>query len=253
MRRFFSLRGKKNESDLSLIQKNKDESNKIDVAAENALLRGKPIDLSEVFSDAPRVENYRSLGPFELDTNFADIPVDVAARSYGAYGEDYQKEYVLMVLHRLLLRGLKNRLIARIFNVSERTISRWKTLLKERFREEAENMEFSPFVGETIMFYRSIIEEALKTSSNLQISVREKLFALNVAMDARKDMTKFLDTVGFFDSNRLSGKRDVDESIKQVEELRKLSRELSEAYKNHNISEFREPRFSIVGKKKAAQ
>jgi hypothetical protein len=237
-RQFRSLLKKKTspETTLANLKSRLDSDNPVDRAAEKALLTGRQIDLSEVYTEIPKVYGYTPPVPVEQDVTFTmDLPLDVAARSYGILGTGYQREFILMSLHRLLLRGFNNRLLARIYNVSEPMITQWKNLLKERFREEAENTEFSPFVGETLLFYRELITEAIKLSTSSSASKKEKLAAMSVALEAKKDTTKFLQMVGFFDNNRFTGHREVDSSMENVEVMRELSRDLIDSYKNHKV------------------
>ena len=198
---------------------------KIDKALVESIDNGRMIDPSEAFEGPEDSIGYATEGGSTTENSMRALSLQ--AREAALVGVDYQREFIYKMLHRYLLRGIPQHMIAKAFNVSRQTVWRWSKDLKRRFVEVAEDFDFTPHVGETIEYFKFLSEEATAVLMNRESTNREKLFAINSLLSIKAEERKFFDTIGFYDSNRFTGKKTINESQESAETLKGLVNEFA--------------------------
>lgn len=119
----------------------------------------------------------------------------------------YAKEYRLMLMHKMLQRGISLDNIARQLGVSISTAQKYRVELKAMLREKARSMDINHLVGDGIAFYDELIALSLRQVS---AGAREdgtggptpaiRLAAMRTALAAKADSVRFLNSAGVFDA-----------------------------------------------------
>lgn len=114
-------------------------------------------------------------------------------------GSQYEREYRLQLLHRMLMRRIPLDQIAKELEVSVTTVMNDRKEIYHRLREEAKRLDINHIVGDTLGFYTEIQGMALRAASNSQSPLSSRLAALRTALSAKNDMHRFLQTAGVYD------------------------------------------------------
>mgnify|MGYP005858542325 CR=1 FL=1 len=113
---------------------------------------------------------------------------------------EYDREYRLSLIGRLLMRRIPLDQIARQLNVSVSTVKRDRAEFQRRIRSQASTLNVTEIVGETIAYYQEIGGNALRIASMEKTPQPTKLAALRTAAMARKEMLSGMTTAGVFDA-----------------------------------------------------
>jgi transposase-like protein len=138
-------------------------------------------------------------------------------RQIGHIDTEYAEEFILQALGQLLRAGVPLDAIAQKFGVTVRTISNWKKRYRERLREGAARLDRELLFGETMSFYRSMVEQCLQLSLTAKTS-REKLAALAAARAAMGDKLRFLKSIGFWDNFKFGNEQN-EERMRRADKL----------------------------------
>lgn len=193
----------------------------LDAVADVAIERKKPVDLEEVFSEPPAPVEY----------NKGQIAVERAKEKAGLGVKDsdyYQKEYLLRLTHRLLLRGATVNDISKTLQVSIKQASELRKELYSRLGNELRETDKFQLAGKTIAFYDSVIAEQMlivdkvDKDDKVRNKYLTKIQALDGAIRAMSEKQKFLGLVGFWDTpiepNKDKGNK-YSEDANQVRDL----------------------------------
>lgn len=191
------------------------EGERIDRAAARALDRGEMIRLDDAFPD---------IGDLSDDDDAMLNPA-VRARVAALHGSQYQREYILRTLHRLVLRRTPTDTIAQMFNVPVNRVYKWIEELNRRLQKEATSITLGKIAGDTLAFYNESRSMGLILSESSE-KMSEKIRGLEVALKAEQDKHKFLQVAGFYDNARL-GRDDVqDENQIKAERILEMTKNL---------------------------
>lgn len=137
----------------------------------------------------------------------------------------YEKEYRLGLLHRLLMRRIPMDEIASQLGVSIATVYRDRDELKSRLREDARGLDIDEIVGDSKGFYDEVGAMAMRAASNSNIPMPMRLAAMRTGLAAKNDMHRFFQTAGVYDVLRFrvaqdgSGVTDVRRLMENTERL----------------------------------
>lgn len=112
---------------------------------------------------------------------------------------EYEREYRLQLLHRLLMRNLPLDEIATSLGVSVSTVIRDRTELKERLREVAKGLDVESMIGNSKGFYEEVQAMAMRAASSNQIPMPMRLAAMRTALASHNDMHRFFQASGVYD------------------------------------------------------
>lgn len=146
-----------------------------------------------------------------------------------ARGGDYEKEYRLGLLHRMLMRNLPLDEIASALGVSVRQVQRYKQELATRLRETAKELDIELLIGDGKGFYEEVQALAMRTASSANTPVPMRLAALRTALASQNDKHRFFQAAGVYDVLRFrkgggSGGSDIQKLMALTEELLSESR-----------------------------
>lgn len=157
-----------------------------------------------------------------------DSPFTPAERSRevkkSSRGTNYEREYRFTLLHRMIIRRVPQDQIAKELGLSVRQVQRDIKSLYERLRKNAENFDTVEHVGDGISYYREIQSMALRMASMSKLPAGTRLTAMRTALAARNDESRFLSTVGVYDSipfeaNNNRGSTDIQKLMHMTESL----------------------------------
>ena len=137
---------------------------------------------------------------------------------------EYEREYRLTLLHRMLMRGLPLDQIAEELRVSISTVTRDRAELAERLKNEAKKLDSNLLIGDTMGFYKEVQGMGLRAASMTKVPLNMRLAAMRTALGARADMNRFLNATGVFDVLRFrstdnSGSTDIQRLMEMTEQL----------------------------------
>lgn len=219
----YARAGSKNSANNHAVNGTDTVAGRLDTALKESAETGNMIDISDAFQEPGFPAGYSS--PSGISNDLA-----VIARQAQHVSFSYQREFILRAVHRFLLRGVPIPTIAQAFDVSPSTVFRWRKELKDRFIQEANSMDFFSYVGETMEFYRFMMEEAIKISMDKQESAKGRVYAINAALSAKQQEQRFLQAVGYYDHNQFTGHVESDDTIEKTNQLRKISRNILEEF-----------------------
>jgi hypothetical protein len=130
----------------------------------------------------------------------------------------YQQEYRLKLVHRMLMRGIPLDQIAAELQVSVRTVQRDRTELFSRLREAAKKFDLNHYIGDMLGFYGEASAMAMRAASASKTPINHRLAAIRTAVGARSHMTRMLNDAGVFDVVRYK-----PEKQKGNEDIRRLT------------------------------
>jgi hypothetical protein len=112
---------------------------------------------------------------------------------------EYEREYRLQLLHRLLIRRIPLDEIASQLQVSVAQIMRDRKELLERLREEARALDIDLIVGNAKGFYEEIAAMAARAASNANTPIPMRLAAMRTSLAAENDKHRFFQAAGVYD------------------------------------------------------
>jgi hypothetical protein len=112
---------------------------------------------------------------------------------------EYEREYRLQLLHRLLLRRIPLDEIASQLQVSVPQIIRDRKELMERLRQEARDLDIDLIVGNAKGFYEEIAAMAARAASNANTPIPMRLAAMRTSLAAENDKHRFFQAAGVYD------------------------------------------------------
>lgn len=137
----------------------------------------------------------------------------------------YEKEYRLGLLHRLLMRRIPMDEIAAQLGVSIATVYRDRDELRNKLREDARGLDIDEIVGDSKGFYDEVGAMAMRAASNSNVPMPMRLAAMRTGLAAKNDMHRFFQTAGVYDVLRFrvsqdgSGITDVRRLMENTERL----------------------------------
>lgn len=138
---------------------------------------------------------------------------------------DYEREYRMGLLHRLLMRNIPLDEIAAQLQVSIHTVQRDRLELFARLRQSAKELNIDELVGHHKGVYEEVGGMALRAASNAQTPIPMRLAAMRTALAANNDMHRFFQAAGVYDVLRFrrapggDGATDIQRMLSVTEEL----------------------------------
>lgn len=138
---------------------------------------------------------------------------------------EYEREYRLQLLHRLLMRNLPLDEIAANLGVSVSTVIRDRLELKERLRHAAKELDIEVMIGNSKGFYEEVQAMAMRAASNNNTPMPMRLAAMRTALASHNDMHRFFQAAGVYDTLRFrkgageGAQTDIQRLLSLTEEL----------------------------------
>ena len=138
---------------------------------------------------------------------------------------EYEREYRLGLLHRLLLRKIPLDEIATQLQVSVSQVMRDRTELATRLRQAAKDLNIDEMVGHNTGMYEEVVAMAMRAASNAQAPLPMRLAAMRTALAGQNDMHRFYQAAGVYDVLRFrrapggDGAGDIQRMLQVTEEL----------------------------------
>lgn len=158
----------------------------------------------------------------------ADLPEDFTPanrmKQVNARASNYEREYRLKLLHRLLMRNVPLDQIAQELDVSVHTVIRDRKELYSRLRQEAKKMDTNELIGDTLGFYNEVQAVAMRMASASNLPVSSRLASLRTALASKGDSHKFMSLAGVFDV--LKFRKDSEESSDDITKLMAMTERL---------------------------
>jgi hypothetical protein len=114
----------------------------------------------------------------------------------------YEREYRLGLLHRLLMRRIPIDEIATQLGVSVSQVYRDREELQKKLREDADNLDIKELIGDSKGFYEESAAMAMRAASNTNVPMPIRLAAIRTGLAAKNDMHRFFQTAGVYDALR---------------------------------------------------
>lgn len=149
-----------------------------------------------------------------------------------ARAPEYEREYRLRLIHRLLMRRVPLDEIANQLEVSVSTVRRDRQEIYERLQKEISTLDMNAFLGETMAFYGETGAMAMRLATSSKTATPHRLAALRTAMTSRKELGQFFAAAGVFEKLPL-----VIDDTQQSSDLGKLVR-LAEQMLDEDIEAF---------------
>lgn len=123
-------------------------------------------------------------------------------RAVGGRSSDYEREYRLSLLHRLLMRNVPLDEIAAQLELSVSQVMRDRQELYKRLREEARKLDIELIVGDSKGFYDEVTAMSMRAASQNTLPMAMRLAAMRTALAARNDSHRFMQAAGVYDALR---------------------------------------------------
>jgi Trp operon repressor len=146
---------------------------------------------------------------------------------------EYEREYRLQLIHRLLMRNLPLDEIAAQLGVSVSTVLRDRSELKERLRAAAKELDIEVMIGNSKGFYEEVQAMAMRAASNNQVPMPMRLAAMRTSLAAHNDMHRFYQAAGVYDVLRFR-KGAADGAQTDIQRLMALTEEMLTEAKRDN-------------------
>lgn len=131
---------------------------------------------------------------------------------------EYEREYRLGLLHRLLMRRVPIDEIADQLGLSISQVYRDRDTLKEKLRQDARTLDIEEVIGDSKGFYEEVAAIALRAASNSNAPLPVRLAAARTGLAAKNDMHRFFQTAGVYDVLRFR----LGDEGKGVSDIRRL-------------------------------
>lgn len=115
---------------------------------------------------------------------------------------EYEREYRLQLLHRLLMRNLPLDEIAAQLGVSVSTVLRDRRELADRLRSAAKSLDIEHLIGNSKGFYEEVQAMAMRAASSSSTPIPMRLAAMRTALASHNDMHRFFQAAGVYDTLR---------------------------------------------------
>lgn len=138
---------------------------------------------------------------------------------------EYEIEYRLGLLHRLIMRRIPMDEIAAQLGVSIATVYRDREALSAKLRAEARGLDIEEIIGDSKGFYEEIAAMSMRAASNSGIPMPMRLAAMRTALASKNDQHRFFQTAGVYDVLRFrmaqdgTGVSDVRKLMENTERL----------------------------------
>lgn len=192
-----------------------DKKTKVRVAAiVDATPPDSAIDLNDVFPSKELLRRHETSGDYILPQNIgerfrhieryhAPEPVTKEGKTRPTRNaiqiNDYTRDFIFQTLHQLLLAQMPMDQIALRFDVTVRTVYRWRDQLQTKMAAEIRSADPMPILGEALTTYAAIAAEGHKLMLGAKDAAGKRAGA-EIALKAMGDKMKVLQMAGFFDS-----------------------------------------------------
>ncbi len=148
------------------------------------------------------IDPARTLPPPVTDAPEPDSP-DFNPRArleqVGRRSSEYEREYRLDLLHRMLMRKLPLDEIATQLGISIRQLYNDRRELAERLRKEARLLDVDHIIGDSKGFYEEVQSLAMRAASNGNLPMPMRLAAMRTALASHNDKHRFYQAAGVYD------------------------------------------------------
>jgi Trp operon repressor len=144
-------------------------------------------------SEAEQAERLRTL------QNAEEFTPRTRLNQVGLRSSEYEREYRLGLLHRMLMRNLPLDEIAAQLGVSVSTVMRDRTELTSRLREVSKTLDVESLIGNSKGFYEEVQAMAMRAASSSQTPLPMRLAAMRTGLAAHNDMHRFFQAAGVYD------------------------------------------------------
>lgn len=177
----------------------------------------------EVMDSGTGVDDYIQ----DQDTDAAEKRNDIRNKlnHVGRRHTNYEREYRLQMMHRLLMQGMPLTEIADIFGLSAGQIHYDRQELHARLREESRKLDIDLLVGDNVAFYDEVSAMALDASTQKRLPMNIRLAAMRTSLAAKNDGHRFLQAAGVYTAlqyRRASdgkGQTDIQKMVELTERL----------------------------------
>jgi hypothetical protein len=115
-----------------------------------------------------------------------------------------RNEFLLKYTGKLSMMGYTNIEIATLFAVCPETVCHWRAELRERSNMRMAQYDQLSFVSETMDFYEEVKESSLRLANSNHVTVKERLNATSIALNAENSKQMFLQKIGFLENVKLT-------------------------------------------------
>lgn len=120
----------------------------------------------------------------------------------------YEREYRLELLHRLLMRKVPIDEIAAQMGLSVSQVYRDRDELRRRLRSAANELNIEEIIGDSKGYYEEVAAMAMRAASNSNLPMPMRLGAMRTALAAKNDQHRFFQTAGVYDVLRFRATQD---------------------------------------------
>lgn len=152
-------------------------------------------------------------------------------RQVGRRSSEYEREYRLQLLHRLLMRRVPIDEIATQLEISVSQVLKDRQELYERLREESRKLDIDQIVGHNKGFYEEVAAMSLRAASHNGTPMPLRLAAMRTALAAQNDSHRFMQAAGVFDVLRYR-RAGTEAEMNDVQRMMAMTRELLDAETN---------------------
>ena len=158
-------------------------------------------------------------------SNQGDFTPQSRLAQVGRRSSEYEREYRLSLLSRLLMRKIPLDEIAQQLNISLSQVNRDKAELASRMRDAARSLNIEEMVGSNMEFYDEVMAMAMRAASNSNSPLPMRLAAMRTALASRNDQHRFLQAAGVYDTLRFrrapggNGQSDIQKMLAAVDDL----------------------------------
>ncbi len=145
----------------------------------------------------------------------------------------YEREFRLRLLHRMLMRGIPLDEIARELDISVSTVMRDRKELWDRLRTAAKKLDINLLIGDTMAFYNEAVAMAMRHASNSKHPINMRLASIRTAVNAKNDQTRMMAQAGVFEALKFTP--DKTKGQGDIQKLMRLTREILDEDKEAGI------------------
>ena len=138
---------------------------------------------------------------------------------------EYEKEYRLNLLHRMIMRNVAMDEIAEQLGISIAQVYRDRQELKAKLRKDSASMDINDIIGDSKGFYEEAAALGMRAASMPNLPMPIRLAGVRTGLAAKNDMHRFFQTAGVYDVLRYrtasdgSGVSDVRRLMDNTERL----------------------------------